>query len=235
VAVVVVCATLLTACDGESTSTAAAAAASGTAAQGSAANGQAAATGGSTVTANAAPSIAGSPATVAVVGQTYIFQPTYSDPNGDLLTFSVSGKPAWLSFNAASGRLTGTPAAKDVGASVPITIVVSDGKSVAQLANFTIAVVSTPSANSLAKTATLSWQAPSTNSDGSALTDLAGYRIHIGTRSRSYTQVISISQADTTRFVVTGLAPGSYYFALTSVDATGVESDYSAETQRTIG
>ena len=64
---------------------------------------------------NRAPTISGSPTTGATVGQAYTFRPTAADADGDRLTFSVRGNPAWLSINSADGTLSGTPAAANVG------------------------------------------------------------------------------------------------------------------------
>ncbi len=58
---------------------------------------------------NEPPVINGVPPTQVTVENPYSFTPTSSDPDGDQLSFAVSGKPAWLSFNPATGSLAGTP------------------------------------------------------------------------------------------------------------------------------
>ena len=62
---------------------------------------------------NRAPTIYGSPTTSATVGQAYTFRPTAADADGDSLTFSVRGNPAWLSINSTDGTLAGIPAAAE--------------------------------------------------------------------------------------------------------------------------
>ncbi|WP_183451189.1 putative Ig domain-containing protein, partial [Microvirga lupini] len=47
--------------------------------------------------------------------------------HGDALTYSAAGLPAWLSIDAATGQITGTPAQADVG-SYTITVIASDGE-----------------------------------------------------------------------------------------------------------
>ncbi len=89
---------------------------------------------------NQAPSISGVPNSGATVGYTYVFTPIASDPDGDLLTFSIANKPAWASFDAQSGTLSGTPTATDTGSYGNIGITVSDGESSATLAPFSIVV-----------------------------------------------------------------------------------------------
>ena len=127
------------------------------------------------------PTISGAPVTTARVGQPYAFKPNASDADGDALTYSVSGKPAWATFDTSTGTLYGTPASGDVGLHSNVVIAVSDGKATARLAPFAI-TVSTGTTQSV----TLNWTAPTTNTDGSALTDLAGYVVSFGTASRQY-------------------------------------------------
>jgi hypothetical protein len=93
----------------------------------------------SPTTAETAPQITGIPVGVASVGTLYEFQPAASDQDGDTLTFSIVGKPAWASFDPRTGRLWGTPTIADAGSSSTISISVSDGTSSASLP-FSIAV-----------------------------------------------------------------------------------------------
>lgn len=82
--------------------------------------------------------------------------------------------------------------------------------------------------------ATLSWVAPTERTDGTALTDLAGYRIHYGRMSGVYDYQIDINTPGIATYVVENLVPGEWYFAVTAYDSTGLESDYSNEARRTI-
>ena len=88
----------------------------------------------------APPTISGTPSTQAVVGLAYTFQPSASDAKASKLTFAITGKPSWTAFDSKTGRLSGTPAAADVGTSSPIVISVSDGAQTASLPAFTITV-----------------------------------------------------------------------------------------------
>ncbi len=88
-------------------------------------------------------------------------------------------------------------------------------------------------AGALAGTATLSWTAPTTNSDGSPLSDLSGYKVYYGTTSGSYTQTTDVGNVTT--YEVTGLTEGStYYFVTTAYDTSGNESTYSGEVSKSI-
>ncbi len=77
---------------------------------------------------------------------------------------------------------------------------------------------------------TLTWDAPTTNADGTPLTDLAGYKVYYGTSSRDYTKTIDVG--NTTTYQITGLSGGTYYFAVTAYDTSGNESDYSEEVSK---
>lgn len=89
---------------------------------------------------NNPPTISGTPATSVFVGETYKFRPDAEDKDSDSLTFSIVGRPAWASFNAASGELKGTPTAADVGTYSGIVISVTDRVSTAFLPAFSIEV-----------------------------------------------------------------------------------------------
>ena len=90
---------------------------------------------------NRAPVISGSPASAVTVGNAYSFRPTASDPDGQALSFSISGKPGWASFSASTGRLSGTPGSGAVGPHPDVVISVSDGTASTALPAFTITVV----------------------------------------------------------------------------------------------
>ncbi|QSX30337.1 cadherin-like domain-containing protein [Shewanella cyperi] len=92
------------------------------------------------LTENSPPVISGNPATSINQDAAYSFIPTAADPENDNLSFSIQNKPAWASFDTATGALTGTPGYADVGNFSDIVISVSDGKLSASLAAFNISV-----------------------------------------------------------------------------------------------
>ena len=171
---------------------------------------------------NSVPSISGTPASDVLAGNAYSFAPTASDPDGDPLMFEVSGLPDWASFDEMSGALTGTPGDADVGSYSNIRITVSDGSDQVSLSPFSITV----QAISLGSVE-LNWNAPTSNEDGSTLTDLAGYKIYWGTDPGVYTDSVTIDNPSVTTYIVGNLTPGEYEFAATSFNASGVESRYS--------
>lgn len=180
---------------------------------------------------NAAPSIGGAPSTTAMVGSTWQFVPNASDADGDVLAFSIAGLPRWASFDPTSGRLAGTPAAGDEGTSGSILISVSDGEISVSLPAFKITVnpvAVQPSPQDENGRVLLSWIAPSQNTDGSALTDLAGFFIYHGSSAEALNERIELLGTNVTSFEFTDLRSGLHYFAVSAFTSSRVESALSA-------
>jgi putative Ig domain-containing protein len=178
---------------------------------------------------NAAPTIQGAPSSSVLAGQAYSFQPAANDANGDTLTFSAANLPAWLSINASTGRVSGTPTAADVATYAGITVTVSDGKANASLPPFTLTVSAAASG-----AATLTWMPPTTNSDGTALTDLAGYEVRYGRAEGDLTQSVNLDNSSLNSYVVENLTAGTWYFAVLAVNSAGATSPLSNVASKTI-
>ena len=82
--------------------------------------------------------------------------------------------------------------------------------------------------------ATVSWVAPTTRTDGTPLTNLAGFRIYYGATSGSYPNSVSVTNPNLTSYAIDALPAGTYYFVATAFDASGNESAYSAPASKTI-
>jgi hypothetical protein len=176
---------------------------------------------------NRTPTIAGTPTTNLVVGNFWSFTPTAADPDGDSLTFTIQGEPAWASFDPSTGQISGTPSA--AGSFGPITITVSDGKQSVSLAAFTLQVVEHATG-----TASLSWTIPTERADGTFLDDLAGYRLYYGKDANSLTHVIQIADVGRTNQLIENLDNGTWYFAVTAYCRKGLESAKSNIGSKTI-
>ena len=174
-------------------------------------------------TTNKPPVISGTPSTSVKSGSAYAFTPTASDPEGKPLTFSITNKPAWATFSTTTGKLSGTPSSAQTGTYSNISIKVSDGSLTASLPTFAIVVSTTTTTGS----ATLSWTPPTRNTDGSTLTDLAGYRILYGTSPSSLTQTLQVANPGVSRYVVENLAAGTWYFSVRAYSTGGGESSSS--------
>jgi hypothetical protein len=159
----------------------------------------------------------------------YSFAPAASDPDGDMLTFSIDNQPAWAVFDNSTGTLTGTPAEADIGLTAGVTISVSDGDLTASLAPFDLAVVQIPVGS-----ATVSWQIPATNADGSTLNDLAGFEVHYGTASQTFTEIVLIDSPTTDSISIGNLSPGTYFFAVLAVDTSDNKSALSSEVSKVV-
>ncbi len=204
----------------------------GTAGAGAAASSSTSTSSTTTSTGTMAPdtiSISGTPATTVAAGQAYAFQPSAKDSDGNTLTYSVANLPAWASFDATTGTLTGTPDASQIGTYANISVSASDGVTSNAMTPFTVTVTADASTTG---TATLSWAAPTENTNGSALADLAGYRIYYGTSADALTQVIDV--ANVTTYVVTGLTSGTYYFAIAAYSSAGTQGGLSDTATKTI-
>jgi hypothetical protein len=90
------------------------------------------------------PVIWGEPSTNALVNSAYEFTPEATDPDGDLIEFTIANKPAWAQFDTATGRLQGVPGSSYVGEAEGIVISVTDRRSVVSLPAFSIVVTQQP-------------------------------------------------------------------------------------------
>lgn len=179
--------------------------------------------------ANRAPTVSGTPTTSITVGNTYSFQPSASDADGNTLTFSIQNRPSWATFNTSTGRLAGSPVATDVSTYTNIIISVSDGTASASLPAFSLAVLQAATGS-----ATVSWTAPTANSDGSPLTDLDSYRIQYGRASDELNQSANVTNPGLTSFPIENLSSGTWYFAVVAINSKGTESLLSNIASKTI-
>lgn len=185
--------------------------------------------GGSGGTTNRVPTISGTPPTSIVAGNSYSFRPSASDADGDTLSFSIQNRPTWASFSTSTGALSGTPSASQVGSYDNIVIRVSDGKASAALPGFGITVTDVANGS-----ATLSWTPPTRNTNGSTLTNLAGYRIYYGTSSGALNRTVQVSNPGVASYVLGDLSPATWYFAVRAYNSSGAESVSSNIVSKTI-
>ena len=177
------------------------------------------------------PAITGSPALTATVGRSYRFQPQAINMGkaGRDVSFAIANKPAWATFDASTGQLSGTPSPDHLGVFADIQISAAAGAVHAALPSFSITVVPAAATVSAGNGITLSWDAPTDNTDGSFLSNLSGYKIYYGGASGDYSSTIKVANPGLTTYVVERLSPGKYYFAVTAYNSLGEESDFSPE------
>jgi hypothetical protein len=133
---------------------------------------------------------------------------TWSSSSTSVATISNAAGSIGLATASAAGTTTISAASGSVSGTASLTVTASGS-------------------------ATLSWNVPTTNTDGTPFADLSYFKIYYGTQSGSYTTTVNLGTA--TNYVVNNLASGStYYFAVTAVNSSGVESSYSNEANKTI-
>jgi len=72
----------------------------------------------------------------------------------------------------------------------------------------------------------LNWTSPTSNQDGTELSDLAGYKIYFGPSQNNLNNVVDIDTG-LTNYVIENLPSGTHYFAITAIDFNGNESNRS--------
>ena len=176
---------------------------------------------------NSPPTISGTPLSSIMEGVTFNFTPTASDPDGDMLQFSVTNLPPWTTFNTATGHISGTPEAADIGVYDNVTITVTDGATSVNLTPFAVEVIAANgdltapqisgirvSSNST-RSATISWQ---TNEPATSTLNY-GMDTSYGNVQTNGSLVANHS------YTLTGLTAGAtYYYQITVVDSAGNET-----------
>ena len=86
-------------------------------------------------------------------------------------------------------------------------------------------------ATETAMPATLTWQAPQTRADGTGLAmgEIGQYIVRYGTQPdvEAMTSEVIVEDGQAMETEVTGLAEGTWYFAMRTVDQNGLESAWS--------
>lgn len=80
----------------------------------------------------------------------------------------------------------------------------------------------------------LTWTPPTANTDGTPLTNLAGYRVAWGRSASVLDQVAQIENPAASSYTVDNLAPGPWFFAVRAYTAQGAESALSNIATKTL-
>ena len=185
----------------------------------------------------------GAPPTSVQVARYYGFQTWATDTDGRGVTYSITNKPSWATFDTKYGHLYGIPPTSAAGTYANIVISASDGISQASLAPFSIVVQgtgstgggggTTPPPTGATGTATVHWQPPTANTNGSAISNLAGYTVYYGTSQSNYTTV-KVANPGLTSYTIGNLSAGTYYFTVTAYNTAGMASAYGPVASKTI-
>lgn len=83
--------------------------------------------------------------------------------------------------------------------------------------------------------ATVGWDAPTERVDGSPIGTLSAFRIYYGTAPSALDRIVTVTDPGSRSARVYSLTPGTWYFAVTAIDAEGMESERSGVASKTIG
>ena len=136
------------------------------------------------------------------------------------------GSDSGVSNAATSSASTGTTTPTTVADPAPTSGSTTSGS--------TTSTATPPPVSSSNSSIAFSWVPPTENSNGSPLTNLAGYKIHYGTAPEDYSQVVALNNPSLNRYVLDSLPSGTYYFAITAYNSAGVESTLSGEISATL-
>ncbi|MGI2155630.1 Ig-like domain-containing protein, partial [Shewanella oncorhynchi] len=174
-----------------------------------------------------APTISSTAVTAATQDAAYSYSLTATDSDtGDSLTLSAVTKPSWLSFNAATGLLSGTPSNVDVGShAVILRVTDTDGLTAEQSFSITVTnvndapVISSPAITTATQDIAYSYTVIATDLDVGAVLTLSVVTKPSWLSFNSVTGLLSgtPSNADV----------GSHAVLLRVTDADGLTADQS--------
>jgi putative Ig domain-containing protein/fibronectin type III domain protein len=187
----------------------------------------------------------GAPPSSVAVNRYYGFQAWATDNTGRAVTYSIRNKPAWATFDTKYGHLYGVPTTASVGTYSSIVISATDGLTTASLPAFNIAVTGTGTSTSGGGStggtttsgtgaATVHWNPPTANTNGSTINNLSGYVISYGTNSKALSTTVKLTNPGLTSYMITGLSRGTYYFAVSAYNSAGQTSSLSNLASKTI-
>jgi hypothetical protein len=158
-----------------------------------------------------------------------------SKSNNHQTYWTVTDSAPWLTVSPGTGTITSTAqfvvAVNATGLAsgtytATVTIKVVKGGSATVPVTLTVAPAVTTTVTGTGTAATLTWN-PVTS------TDLAGYKVYMGTASGVYGT--SINAGNVTSYIVSNLAMGTtYYFVVTGYNTSGSESLPSNEVSKSI-
>lgn len=138
---------------------------------------------------------------------------------------ACTGSGAWTGSEATSGAKTTGSLSKDLTFALSCT---GSGGTVTQSATVTVGGAAAATGDAL-----LSWAAPTSNTNGTAVR-LSGYHLYYGNTASDLTKSVAISGATNTSYEITGLTAGTWFFAVAADASDGTESAQSAVGSKTI-
>ena len=96
------------------------------------------------------------------------------------------------------------------------------------------ATTRTATSQSASGSATLNWSPVTQNTNGTLLTDLAGYTVHYGASPAALDSTVVLSDPNQTTYVAAQLTAGTWYFAVSAYTTSGVQGELSNVAAKTI-
>lgn len=155
---------------------------------------------------------------------------TVASGGSSTLTWNAPGATSCAASGGWSGAvgIKGSQATGALKASTVYTLsCTGPGGTISQNTTVSVTAASTG-------TATLSWNAPTTNTDGTPVTALAGYHIYYGASEGAMTLSVAANGAAATSYEITGLTAGTWYFSVAADAADGAEGPPSDIGSKTI-
>ncbi len=174
---------------------------------------------------NSPPSFQGSVNYLIKVNEVIDTQLNASDPDGDTLTYTTFNFPTWLTLDSNTGKITGTPTDHDIGTYSDIRISISDGNNTVTAGPYTIRV--TDELFSIE----INWMEVTQDVNGNDIDNIAGYKIYIKDTLTNYDQEAMVEGSSKTSHDINRLAPGTYNVTVSSLLASGLESEQSDDIQ----
>ena len=145
------------------------------------------------------------------------------------VTVTLAGAPTYTTTFSSSGTFSRVVTVK-YRADAPTTLKVT----YAQTAGGGSINMQAAALSTLGSSATLTWQPPGLNVDGTPLTDLTSFKVYWGPTQGSYPYSMQIANAAARTQTVTGLATGTWFFVVTALNSKGVESPRSNVWSKTV-
>jgi len=145
----------------------------------------------------------------------------------------TSGSVAWQDGDTAPKTVTVPVTAQAAGKYFSFALIDVNGQATFGSPSSATVEVNAP-AGSTSGSVTLSWTAPTENTNGTALTNLAGFDIHYGNSASAMTRKISIKSVGNLSYLIDDLTAGTWYFEVYAINAAGVQSGPSGTVSTTI-
>jgi hypothetical protein len=92
----------------------------------------------------------------------------------------------------------------------------------------------TGTATTTSGSAKVTWLPPTQNSDGTALTNLAGYTIDYGTAANALNKTLTVANPAQSSLTISNLTSGTWYFAVQAYTNSGAHSALSTVASKII-